>query len=54
MLGDKKAVANVAVKDLDVATKFYTNTLGLTPVQTEEQDMVVFRSGASEIRTGTS
>jgi catechol 2,3-dioxygenase-like lactoylglutathione lyase family enzyme len=29
MLGNKKAVANVAVKDLDVATKFYRNTLGL-------------------------
>lgn len=49
MLGNKKAVANVAVKDLDVATKFYTNTLGLTPVHEEEKDLVVFRSGTSEI-----
>ncbi len=49
MLGNKKAVANVAVKDLDVATKFYKNTLGLTPVHQEEQDVVVFRSGTSEI-----
>ena len=32
MLGNKKAVANVAVKDLDIATTFYRNTLGLTPV----------------------
>jgi hypothetical protein len=31
MLGNKKAVANVVVKDLDVATKFYKNTLGLIP-----------------------
>ena len=48
MLDNKKAVANVAVKDLDVATKFYKNTLGLTPVH-EEKELVVFRSGPSEI-----
>ena len=49
MLGNKKAVANVAVKDLNVATNFYKNTLGLTPVRQEEQEVVVFRSGTSEI-----
>ena len=49
MLGNKKAVANVAVKDLGVATKFYKNTLGLTPVHEEEQELVVFRSGTSEV-----
>jgi catechol 2,3-dioxygenase-like lactoylglutathione lyase family enzyme len=49
MLGNKKAVANVAVKDLDVAAKFYQNTLGLTPVHEEAEELVVFRSGTSEI-----
>ena len=49
MLGDKDAVANVAVKDLDVATKFYRNTLGLTPVHQEGKELVVFRSGTTEI-----
>jgi len=49
MLGSKKAVANVAVKDLDVARKFYEKTLGLTPVHVEKQELVVFRSGPSEI-----
>ena len=49
MLGNKKAVANVAVKDIDVARKFYKNTLGLTPVHEEGQELVVFRSGSSEI-----
>jgi catechol 2,3-dioxygenase-like lactoylglutathione lyase family enzyme len=49
MLGNKDAVANVAVKDLDVATKFYQNTLGLTPVHEEGKEVVVFRSGTSEI-----
>ena len=49
MLGNKDAVANVAVKDLDVATKFYKNTLGLTPVHEEGKELVVFRSGTSVI-----
>jgi catechol-2,3-dioxygenase len=49
MLGNKKAVANLAVKDLEVATKFYKNTLGLTPVHEEQQELVVFRSGSSEL-----
>ena len=49
MLGNKKAVANVAVKNLDVATKFYKNTLGLTPVHEEQKELIVFRSGTSEI-----
>jgi catechol 2,3-dioxygenase-like lactoylglutathione lyase family enzyme len=49
MLGNKDAVANLAVKDLDVATKFYRNTLGLTPVHEEGKELVVFRSGTSQI-----
>jgi catechol 2,3-dioxygenase-like lactoylglutathione lyase family enzyme len=47
--GNKDAVANLAVKDLDVATKFYRNTLGLTPVHEEGKELVVFRSGTSVI-----
>jgi len=49
MLGNRTAVANVAVKDLGVATKFYKDTLGLTPVHEEGHEVVVFRSGTSEI-----
>ena len=49
MLGNKKAVANVAVKDIGVATKFYKDKLGLTAVHEEGQELVVFRSGTSEI-----
>ena len=49
MLGNKKAVANVAVRDLGVATKFYKDLLGLTPVHHEDGELVVFRSGTSEI-----
>jgi catechol-2,3-dioxygenase len=35
MLGDKDAAANIAVKDLARASKFYADTLGLTPVDAE-------------------
>lgn len=49
MLGNKDAVANVAVKDLDVATDFYRNTLGLKPVHQEGRELVVFQSGHSSI-----
>jgi catechol 2,3-dioxygenase-like lactoylglutathione lyase family enzyme len=49
MLGNKDAVANLAVKDLNVAMEFYRNTLGLTPVHHEGKELVVFRSGSSEV-----
>jgi hypothetical protein len=32
MLGDKDVAANIAVKNLETAKKFYEDTLGLTPV----------------------
>ena len=49
MLGSKDAVANVAVKNLDVAANFYRDTLGLKPVHREGTDLVVFQSGHSSI-----
>ena len=49
MLGDKDAVANVAVKDVNVAADFYRNTLGLRPVREEGKELVVFESGHSSI-----
>jgi catechol 2,3-dioxygenase-like lactoylglutathione lyase family enzyme len=49
MLGNKEAVANLAVKDLERARKFYEETLGLTPIQTEGDDLVVFQSGVSTL-----
>src|SRR5262249_17467779 len=42
-------VANVAVRDLDVAMHFYRNTLGLKPVHEEGRELVVFQSGHSSI-----
>jgi catechol 2,3-dioxygenase-like lactoylglutathione lyase family enzyme len=49
MLGDRDAVTNIAVKNLDVARKFYEGTLGLTPVDAEGQEVIVFKSGNSRI-----
>jgi catechol 2,3-dioxygenase-like lactoylglutathione lyase family enzyme len=49
MLGDKDAVATIAVKDIKVARKFYADTLGLTQVGAEGQELIVFRGGNSTI-----
>lgn len=54
MLSNKDAVANVAVKDLDIATDFYRNTLGLKPLHEEGKELVVFQSGQSSINVYTS
>ena len=45
MLGKTDAVANVAVKDLAVAKKFYEGTLGLTQVDAEGDEVIVMKSG---------
>ena len=39
------AVANLAVKDLAAARKFYENTLGFDAVATEGDELVTYRSG---------
>ena len=49
MLGDKDAVANIAVKNLETAKKFYEEMLGLTQIDAEGQEVIVFRSGSSTI-----
>jgi catechol 2,3-dioxygenase-like lactoylglutathione lyase family enzyme len=49
MLGDIDAAANIAVKNLDAAKKFYEDTLGLKQVGAEGQGLIVFRSGTSTI-----
>ena len=49
MLRDKDAVANLAVKDLEASRKFYQDTLGLSPIGSEGEELVVFRSGNSSI-----
>ena len=45
MLGKTNAAANIAVKDLAVAKKFYGDTLGLTPVDAQGEEVIVMKSG---------
>jgi catechol 2,3-dioxygenase-like lactoylglutathione lyase family enzyme len=47
MLDKWDAIANVAVKDLDTARRFYEQTLGLVPVHNEGGELIVYRSGKS-------
>jgi catechol 2,3-dioxygenase-like lactoylglutathione lyase family enzyme len=49
MLGNKEAVANLAVKNLEAARKFYADTLGLEEVHVEGDELIVFKSGTSTI-----
>jgi catechol 2,3-dioxygenase-like lactoylglutathione lyase family enzyme len=49
MLGDKDAIANLAVKNLDVAKKFYEGTLGLKPLHVEGGELIVYKSGNSTL-----
>lgn len=48
MLGDKQAVATVAVKDMDAAKKFYEGTLGLTKDK-EDPSGILYKSGSSSV-----
>ena len=47
MLGKANASANVAVHDIEIeiARRFYQDTLGLTPVDAQGKEVIVFRSG---------
>ena len=47
MLGNRDAAANVAVRNMDAARKFYEGTLGLKPVGSEGEELIAYRSGKS-------
>jgi len=49
MLGTRKAVANLATKDLDKARLFFTETLGLREVGNEGDELITLASGDSNI-----
>jgi catechol 2,3-dioxygenase-like lactoylglutathione lyase family enzyme len=49
MLGNTDATATVAVKDINVASRFYEGTLGLKKVHTEEPGVVSYKSGNSTV-----
>ena len=54
MLGDKDAVATVAVKDIEPAKRFYEDKLGLKPVDEEMEGVVTYKSGGSSLLVYTS
>ena len=49
MLRDTDAVATLAVKNLDVAGKFYEETLGLSRAGEEGDEVLIFESGDTTI-----
>ena len=49
MLKDKEAATMIAVKDLARAKKFYEGTLGLSPIDSHEDEVLVYRSGKATI-----
>jgi catechol 2,3-dioxygenase-like lactoylglutathione lyase family enzyme len=49
MLRDTDAAATLAVKDLDVAARFYEETLGLSRLDSEENEAIVYESGDTTI-----
>ena len=49
MLSDKNAVANIAVKDLEIAKRFYQDVLGLQLIDSGLPEVVIFESGNSKI-----
>jgi catechol 2,3-dioxygenase-like lactoylglutathione lyase family enzyme len=49
MLGNRNAIATIAVRNLETARKFYEGTLGLKPVGAEGEEVIIFKSGDSTI-----
>jgi catechol-2,3-dioxygenase len=49
MLKDNDATATIAVKDIEVARKFYETVVGLTPLPATEPGVLTFRSGNTSV-----
>jgi extradiol dioxygenase family protein len=49
MLADKDAAATIAVKDIQVARKFYAETLGLEQVGSEGDEAIIFSAGRAQL-----
>jgi catechol 2,3-dioxygenase-like lactoylglutathione lyase family enzyme len=49
MLSDRDALANIAVKDLETAGKFYEGTLGLKRVSEQASEGIIFKSGSAQL-----
>ena len=49
MLGTKDASATIPVKDMARAKGFYEGTLGLTPIDNEGDQAIVYQSGSTRL-----
>jgi catechol 2,3-dioxygenase-like lactoylglutathione lyase family enzyme len=49
MLGNADAVATVAVKDLQVARRFYEGKLGLKQIDAEDSEAISYKCGKSSL-----
>ena len=49
MLSNRDAVANLAVKNVQAAKKFYEGALGLKQVDAEGSELIVFESGNTKL-----
>jgi len=49
MLGDSAAIATIAVKDIKRAKQFYENTLGLKPLDSDQQGVANYKTGKSKV-----
>lgn len=49
MLGDKDATATLGVKNIEVAKRFYEDSLGLKQIHAEEPEALTYKSGNTTI-----
>jgi catechol 2,3-dioxygenase-like lactoylglutathione lyase family enzyme len=49
MLGDKDAIAMIAVKNVEAAARFYEGTLGLTRLSSQGEEVITYRSGSTSL-----
>jgi catechol 2,3-dioxygenase-like lactoylglutathione lyase family enzyme len=49
MLGNKDAMATIAVRDLNAAKKFYEGTLGLDLTDAQEPEALTYQTGRSRL-----
>jgi len=49
MLGNKEAVATIAVRDLAIASEFYGGKLGFEPQESVEGETLIYRTGATSL-----
>lgn len=49
MLGNKEAMATVAVRDLNAAKRFYEGTLGLKLINAQDSEALTYQAGGSKL-----